>query len=90
MKGGQAQSTRVSAVITSTTLMPWTWNVATTWPRLWPNPWAARPLSVDLPFPTATFDENGAVTYQDRQDGPAEVFNLPSDWPGPEDRFERT
>lgn len=49
MKGAQARGTRVSTVITGTSLMPW--NVATTWPRLWPNPWAVRPLSSALPFP---------------------------------------
>jgi len=87
MKGTQARGTRVSAVITGTSLMPW--NVATTWPRLWPNPWATRPLSVELPLPTATADENGAVSYKHRNEGPFGIFGLPSDWPGPEDRFER-
>jgi hypothetical protein len=86
-KGAQARGTRVSAVITGTSLMPW--NVATTWPRLWPNPWAARSLATDLPFPTAIADERGAVTYEDRDDSPAEIFGLPSDWPGPKDRFKR-
>lgn len=88
MKGAQARGTRVSAVITGTSLMPW--NVATTWPRLWPNPWAARRLSTDLPFPTAIADERGGVTYEDRDGSPAGIFGLPSDWPGPEDRFERS
>lgn len=87
MKGARARGTRVSAVITGTSLMPW--NVATTWPRLWPNPWAARPLSIELPFPIATADENGAVGYEDRDEDPFEIFGLPSDWPGPENRFER-
>jgi hypothetical protein len=87
MKGAEARGTRVSAVITGTSLMPW--NVATTWPRLWPNPWAARPLSVELPFPIALATEDGAVSYEDRDDAPAGIFGLPADWPGPEDRFER-
>lgn len=72
MKGAQARGTRVSAVITGTSLMPW--NVATTWPRLWPNPWAARPLSVELFFPIAAADEKGGFSYEDRDDGPAEIF----------------
>jgi hypothetical protein len=87
MKGAQARGTRVSAVITGTSLMPWT--VAKTWPRLWPNPWATRSLSASLPLPTATADDRGAVTYEDRDDFPAGIFGLPDDWPGPEDRFER-
>lgn len=87
MKGAQARGTRVSAVLTGRSLMPW--SVATTWPRLWPNPWAARPLSTTLPFPTAVAEERGAVTYEDRDGSPAEIFGLPDDWPGPEDRFER-
>lgn len=87
MKGAQARGTRVSAVLTGRSLMPWT--VATTWPQLWPNPWAARPLSADLPFPVAIADEKGAVTYEERDDTPAAIFGLPNDWPGPEDRFER-
>jgi hypothetical protein len=87
MKGAQARGTRVSAVITGTSLMPWT--VAKTWPRFWPNPWATQPLSASLPFPTATPDDRGAVTYEDRDDSPAGIFGLPDDWPGPEDRFER-
>ena len=64
MKGAQARGTRVSAVITGTSLMPW--NVATIWPRLWPNPWAAHPLSAKLSFPTAMADEQGVFTYEDR------------------------
>ncbi len=87
MKGAQARGTRVSAVITGTNLMPWT--VAMTWPRLWPNPWATRPLSADLPLSVAIADDRGSVTYRDRDDNPAELFGLPRDWPGPEDRFER-
>jgi hypothetical protein len=87
VKGSRVRGTRVSAVLTATSLMPW--NVAKTWPRLWPNPWAVRPLSIELPFPTATATEGGAVSYQDRDDAPAGIFGLPSDWPGPEDRFER-
>jgi hypothetical protein len=88
MKGTRARGTRVSAVITGTSLMPW--NVANTWPRLWPNPWAVRPLSTELPLPTAATDAGGAVTYQDREGNPSVIFGLPSDWPGPEDRFERS
>jgi hypothetical protein len=87
MKGSRARGTRVSAVITGTSLMPW--NVATSWPWLWPNPWATYPLEVDLSLPTAISSEQGAVTYRDRGVSPAELFGLPVDWPGPEPRFER-
>lgn len=87
IKGTEARGTRVSAVITGTSLMPW--NVATTWPRLWPNPWATRPFEIELPFPVAAASEQGAFSYEDRDEAPAGIFGLPSDWPGPEDRFER-
>ncbi len=86
MKGGRARGTRVSAVITGTHVLPWT--VAKTWPRLWPNPWATHPLGTGLPFPTGVADEQGAVTYHDREGLPAEIFGLPDDWPGPEKPFE--
>ena len=86
MKGGRARGTRVSAVITGSCLLPS--SVAKTWPWLWPNPWAARPLTVDLPFPVATASKSGEVSYEDRGDGPHDIFGLPSEWPGPENRFE--
>jgi hypothetical protein len=51
---------------------------------------AARPLSVELPFPIATASEQGAFSYKDRDEAPVGIFGLPSDWLAPEDRFERT
>lgn len=87
MKDGRARGTRVSAVITGSCLLPS--SVAKTWPWLWPNPWAARPLTVELPFPVATASRSGEVGYEARGEGPSEIFGLPSIWPGPENRFER-
>jgi len=87
MTGGRPRGTRVSAVITATGLMPW--NVATNWPRLWPNPWATNPFAVLLPLPAAHVEKTGAVTYTNAVDSPSTVFGLPGDWPGPEKRFER-
>lgn len=86
MRGNEPRSTRVSAVITGTNLMPWT--LASVWPRLWPNPWAQRPLEVDLPFPKGIADQQGVVAYVDVDEAPHESFGLPADWPGPEAPFE--
>jgi hypothetical protein len=87
MKGSEAQAMQISAVITGTGLMPW--SAGKIWPRIWPNPWATHPLEIPLPLPTALADDRGAVSYEDRDGGPAEVLHLSSDWPGPERPFER-
>lgn len=87
MPGSRPRGTRVSAVLTGTNLMPY--NVTSVWPRLWPNPWAARPLSVELPFPTAVADTNGSVQYTDAAESPAELVGLAEGWPGPDAPFSK-
>ncbi len=57
--------------------------IARTLPRLWPNPWANRPLSTGLPFARSLVSgdeetaENVAATIT-----ASELFGLPTDWPG--------
>lgn len=75
----------VSAVITGTALQPW--NLATSAPTTWLNPWAARPLDVPMMTRLADITTAGAVTFRDPSRPPHEVFGLPADWPGPEAPF---
>lgn len=85
MRGGEPRNTRLSAVITGTDVMPWT--IAQVWPRLWRNPWAARPVDADLGLPEAVASERGIATYSERAEAP---FGFPDDWPGPEEPFQGT
>jgi hypothetical protein len=57
--------------------------VARVLPRYWPNPWADKALSVDLPFPTSILSEDETtVVNRSETVSPAELFELPDDWPG--------
>jgi hypothetical protein len=81
IKGSEPRHTRVSAVLLANNLVPE--NVARIWPRLWPNPWAARPLLVSLPFRRGVANERGTVQYDEVADAPHSLLGLPQDWPGP-------
>jgi hypothetical protein len=81
MRNGKPLGTRVSAVLEGRSLHPWM--VTREWPRLWHNPWAARPLTLDAPFPTGVGDQDGRVKYRDADTTPASLFGLADDWPGP-------
>ena len=74
MSGYQPRGTRVSAVMTGAGLMPG--NAARVWPRSWLNPWATNPLKVDLPFPHAIGNEQGAVEYEEASGSPGSIFGL--------------
>lgn len=87
MPGSRPRGTRVSAVLTGTNVMPWTF--AGTWPRIWPNPWARHPLSVELPFPTAAADQEGIVRYKEVTGTPAALLGVAEGWPGPEAPFAK-
>lgn len=87
IRGNKPRGTRISAVLTGNNLLPW--NVVRTWPRLWPNPWASRPLPVSLPFPRGIANERGAVEYEDVAGAPNSILGLREDWPGPEDAFTK-
>lgn len=57
--------------------------VARSLPRYWPNPWADKPLSVDLPFPSSVVSEDETMVVNRAETvSPAELFELPEDWPG--------
>lgn len=81
IRGNEPRGTRVSAVLLGNNLVPE--NVARTWLRLWPNPWAARPLLVSLPFHRGVANERRAVEYEEVGDAPHSILGLPQDWPGP-------
>jgi hypothetical protein len=71
------QATRVSAVLSATNLNPWAVDEV---PRLWRNPWAARPLVATLPWTTIEADlgTNQLVRHEARIDA-RELLGLPPD-----------
>jgi hypothetical protein len=79
MRAGRPLGTRVSAVLEGPTITPWT--VASRWPRLWLNPWAAHPVELDVPFPRGVGGQDGQVTYVDATGLPARLFGLDDSWP---------
>ena len=82
MPGAEPRGTRVSAVLVGNGLMPW--NVVSKWPRLWLNPWAAIPMTAELPFPRALGDEQGAVAYYDAEGSPDLILRFSDAWPDAE------
>lgn len=57
--------------------------VARALPRYWPNPWANESLAIELPVPTSTVSGDGTtVTNRAETISPADLFELPEDWPG--------
>jgi hypothetical protein len=80
-----ASGTGVSGVLVGSAIHPWL--VAKNSPRLWLNPWAAKPLDVEFPFPLAVVQDEQLV-FTDGEQPPHEIFSLPPDWPGdPDSRF---
>jgi hypothetical protein len=52
-------------------------------PRLWRNPWAADPLTVQLPFAASRVaSDERSVENTDAAIDPAKLFELAPDWPG--------
>jgi hypothetical protein len=71
---------RVSAVLTATELKPWT--MPRVVPRLWTNPWATKPLTVELPWAAkASPTETAAPDIAKPTRQPHEVLGLDPDWP---------
>jgi hypothetical protein len=85
-RGPRAQS--VSAVITGFGILPGA-ELARRRPRLWPNPWAANPLTESLQIPQSVGSTEAHFEHQDDEDTPSprSVFELGADWPGPEPPF---
>ena len=76
----------VSAVLTTFELMPWT--VARTQPWLIANPWATRPLEIELPFNRFDVDtSSGEIAEVKACFQPSELFELPESWP-PHSKFD--
>jgi hypothetical protein len=80
--GDRQRGTRVSGVLGVAGFGVNT--VASTWPRMWTNPWATRPLDPSgLPWPLSTPDLEANVINTGATDvEPSTFFDLPADWPG--------
>jgi hypothetical protein len=87
ISGEHFRGTRVSAVLIGDALMPERTGGAL--PRLWIHPAAARPLTSDFGLPTGRFEPDGRVVLSESERTGADVFGLPSGWPGPEQPFDR-
>jgi hypothetical protein len=82
-RGSEQRATRVSAVLSAVHLVGW--SVASVGPTLWKNPWAAKPLTADVPWRTVTGDlQANQLVRTDATAAPHEVLGLPLDWPGGE------
>ena len=81
-RGAEPQVTRVSAILTALHLNPWL--IANSDLTLWRNPWAAKPLTDDLPFRVVSgdLDQNRLVVVEPTR-RPLEILGLPTSWPGP-------
>ena len=77
--GNEPTNRRLSAALVVSQLHPW--NFPREMPRLWLNPWADFPLDVELPFPTATANDQGLISFTDGTIDLAEHFGLAKDWP---------
>ncbi len=77
------RSRRVSGVLIANRLPPLA--VAQNAPTLWLNPWAEFPVGLPgLPWQVAVIVPHGALVKTDPPGRIHELFDLPSDWPGPE------
>jgi hypothetical protein len=58
-------------------------SIARSLPRLWPNPWASRPLGSELPFACSLVSADEAtVANRAAMVTASKLFELPKDWPG--------
>lgn len=80
------QNRRVSAVLTSLCVQPW--SVTKIAPEIWLNPWAGHPFGLDLPFTSLSSTASGEITSTARDPDMAAIFDLAKGWP-PGDPFPR-
>lgn len=80
------QNRRVSAVLTSLCVQPW--SVTKVAPEIWLNPWADHEFDSDLPFTALSSDDSGEITSVERDPDMGAIFDLASDWP-PGEPFPR-
>lgn len=80
---------RVAAVVAATELASWT--IARHMPVLWHNPLARQPLaSTALPWDVMAWDSSQKRAIRSALGvEPDKFFELPPDWPGPEEPFPR-
>jgi hypothetical protein len=80
--GEDQRATRVSAVLTDIHINPWL--VARSNLTLWKNPWAAKPLTADLPWRTVRGDlEQNRLVVEEGTRLPRDVLWLAETWPYP-------
>jgi hypothetical protein len=73
------QNTRVSAVLTIPQL---SWSaIAAVEPTVWLNPWAARPLTAELPWRTKAIAPDGSMGTREPRVTPAALFEISPRWP---------
>lgn len=71
---GTDRGTRVSAVLFSQDVRPW--SVASHLPAVWINPWAARPITDHPPLTILTAEDNGEIVTRLSATSPHDVFQL--------------
>jgi hypothetical protein len=77
-RGERKQATRVSAVLSTIHLHAWSAHMVPL--RLWHNPWAARPLSVELPWAAVVPDlAANQLVRREATGTPAGLLELPID-----------
>jgi len=83
------QSRRLSAVLVSNNVAPW--SAAKTRLVLWKNPWATFPLRCDAGGVVTTIDlkNDGSLSVAAATVSTGQLLGLPADWPGPEPAFVR-
>jgi hypothetical protein len=73
------RNTRVSAVLTIPQL---SWPaIAVVEPTVWLNPWAAKPLTAELPWRTRRIVEDGSMNTIEATITAAELFGISPQWP---------
>ena len=84
--GPRAQT--VSGVVTGFGILPGA-EFANRRPRLWPNPWAANPLTASLHMPHSAGSTEAQFEHQDDAEAASvrAIFGLSADWLGPEPPF---
>jgi hypothetical protein len=85
-RGEAAINRRVSAVLTSVCVQPW--SVTKVAPELWLNPWAERELREEWPFTQASAKDSGEIVREERDPDMAGLFDLSGEWP-PGEAFPR-
>jgi hypothetical protein len=80
---------RLSAALVASYVAPWL--SAHTELKLWKNPWAEFPLDCDAGGAVTTIEpkDDGSLSASNATVSTGDLFNLPSDWPGPEPAFPR-